>query len=60
MNPSTLTEDARVEADQRDAENQGGDHRRAHDAAVQLALHDTEAFLADGVFTLRVINEQAR
>src|SRR3989344_328361 len=61
MHPCTLSEvGAWVEADQPDAEHQGSDHRRAHDAPVQLALHDTEAFLADGVFALSVIDEQAR
>ncbi|MNH35003.1 hypothetical protein D3C79_956500 [compost metagenome] len=59
VNPATLAEDAWVEVDEPAAEDQRGDHRRAHDAPVQLALHDAEAFLADRVFTLCVINEQS-
>ncbi|MNV02355.1 hypothetical protein D3C71_925890 [compost metagenome] len=58
--PATLAEDAWIEVDEPAAEDQRGDHRRAHDAPVQLALHDAEAFLTDRVFTLCVVNEQAR
>ncbi|MNC39139.1 hypothetical protein D3C75_877820 [compost metagenome] len=42
------------------AKHVGGDHRRVHDAAVQLALHGHEAFLADAVLALGVVDEQPR
>ncbi|MNF91780.1 hypothetical protein D3C84_743950 [compost metagenome] len=55
-----LAEKARGKAQQPDAEDQAGDHRWQHDAAVQLALHDHEALLADAVLALCVVDEQAR
>ena len=60
VDPAAGLKDARVQVDQPAAENQRGNHRRPHDAAVQLAFHDAEAFLADGVFALSVVDEQAR
>ena len=59
MHPALAEVKARVETEQPDAENQGGDHRRQHDAAVQLALHHAETLAAGLVFTHRVIDEQA-
>ncbi|MCY1178579.1 hypothetical protein D9M73_189360 [compost metagenome] len=50
---------AGVQAQQPDAEDEGRDHRRAHDAAVQLALHDHEALAAGRVLAHGVVNEQA-
>ncbi|MNV86716.1 hypothetical protein D3C71_1807690 [compost metagenome] len=60
VQPAAGGEQAGVEHQHPDAEHQGGDHRGAHDAAVQLALHDAEALAADGVFAHRVVDEQAR
>ena len=49
----------RVEVQQPGAEDQGGQHRRLHDAAVKLALHHAEAFVADRIVAHGVVDEQA-
>ncbi|MNY49623.1 hypothetical protein D3C86_1850630 [compost metagenome] len=59
MHPALTEVVAGVEADQPDPENQGGDHRRQHDAAIQLALHHAEAFAAGLVFAHGVVDKQA-
>ncbi|MNT19747.1 hypothetical protein D3C72_1550180 [compost metagenome] len=59
MHPA-LAEKARRQAHQPDTEDQGGNHRGQHDAAVQLAFHGYEAFLANTVLALRMVDKQAR
>ncbi|MDT4871341.1 hypothetical protein FQZ97_1064640 [compost metagenome] len=49
-----------IEDEHPDAEDQGGEHRRQHDAAVELALHHAEAFAAGLVLAHRVVDEESR
>ena len=58
MHPA-LAEKAGAEPQQPAAENQCGNHCRAHDAAIQLAFHDAESLFADRIFALCVVNKQA-
>ena len=37
--------------------DQGCNHRRPHNAAVELALHNFKTLVADGIVTHRVINK---